>query len=170
MLSLKEGRSSLWSLCQIGDQRLIIDARFPNTALEALGLAAFVTRQSFARVNVDTNDPIFASGVDIQVAFYSIGPTEVFAPDPIEAWEVNFARVVDQGIVAFWNEVVCAVLAVVPMGWNQALNVCQRVHEHIADKVSVISSANRFTDFVAVAPLSPLVHTEYVDNFFGSIT
>ena len=61
------------------------------------------------------------------------------------------------------------VLAVVPTGWNQALNVCQWVHEHIAERVPGISTVNRFTDFVAVPPLSPLVHTEYVDNFVGLV-
>ena len=54
------------------DQRLIIDARIPNTAFEALDLVALATGQSFARVNVDTNDPIFVSGVDIQLAFYAM--------------------------------------------------------------------------------------------------
>ena len=120
---------------------------------------------------MDTNEPIIVGGVDIQVAFYAIGLPEafqdVFALDPIEAWEVDFARVVDQGIVDSWTEVVYPVLAVVPMGWNHALNVCQWVHEHMAERVSGISAENRFTDFVAVPPLSPLVHTEYVDNFVG---
>ena len=45
--------------------------------------------QSFAQVNVDTNDPIFLSGVDTQVVFYAMGIPEafrdVFAFDPIEA-------------------------------------------------------------------------------------
>ena len=110
-----------------------------------------------------TNDPIFVS-VDMQVAFHAGLPEhfqDTFAPDPIEAWEVDFAPVVHQGIVDSWSEVVYAVLAVVPMGWNQALNVCQWVHEHIAERVSGISAANRFTDFVAVPPLSPVVHTGY---------
>ena len=34
-------------------------------------------------------------------------------------------------------------------------------------EVSGISAANRFPDFVAMPPLSQLVHTEYVDNFVG---
>ena len=143
-------------------QRLIIDARVTNTAFEALDPGTLATRQSFARVKVETNDPTFASGADMQVAFYATGLREpfqdVFALDPVEAWEVDFARDVDQGIVDSWNDVVYAVLAVVPVGWNRAWNVCQRVHEDIAEKVSGISAANQFTDFVAMPPLSPLVH------------
>ena len=54
-----------------------------------------------------------------------------------------------------WNEVFHIVLAVVPVGRNQALNVCQWVHERIAERVSGISAENRFTDFVAVPPLPP---------------
>ena len=93
----------------------------------------------------------------------------MFALDPVEVWEVYLTRVVDQSSVYSWNEVVYPVLAVVPTGWNQVLNVCQWVHEHIAERVSGISAAKRFTDFVAVPPLSPLVHTEYVDNFRGFV-
>ena len=51
------------------------------------------------------------------------------------------------------------------LGWNEALTVCQWEHEHIAERVSGISAANRFSDLVAMPPLSPLVYTEYVDNF-----
>ena len=104
---------------------------------------------------VDANDPIIVSGVDIQVAFYAIGLPEhfqdMFALDPIEAWEMCFAGVVAQGIVDSWSEVVYPVLTLLPVGWNQALNVCQWVHEHIAERVSGISAENRFTDFVAVS-------------------
>ena len=128
---------ALFELGVNGDQRLIIDARFPNTAFEAPDLLVLATGQSLARVNADTNDLIFVCGVDIQVAFHDMGLPEalqnMFALDPIEAWEVDFARVVDQGIVDSRNENVYPVLAVVLMGWNQALNVCQWVHEHIAE-------------------------------------
>ena len=118
-------------------------------------------------MNVDTNDPIFVSGVDIQVAFYAIGLLEpfwdMFALDFVEAWKVDFARVVDQGIVDSWNDVVYPVLAVVPLSCNQAS--CASGCTNTAERVSGISAANRFTDFVAMPPLSPLVHTEHVDNF-----
>ena len=49
--------------------------------------------------DVDTNDPICIRGVDIQVAFYAVGLPDpfqdMFARDPVEAWEVDVARVVD---------------------------------------------------------------------------
>ena len=126
-----EGPSSLWSLC-----RLEKEWRAPHhrrtSAFEAADPVALAKGQSFARVDVDTNDPIFVGGVDIHVAFYAAGLAEafqdLFALDPVEAWEVDFACVVDQGVVCSWNEVAYPVLAVVRMGWNQALNVCQRVN------------------------------------------
>ena len=66
---------------------------------------ALATGQSFAWVSVGTNDPIFVSGVDIQVAFCALGLLEpfqdMFALNPVEAWEVDFDRVVDQGIIPF---------------------------------------------------------------------
>ena len=112
-------------------QRLIVDARIPNTVFEAPDPVALATGQSFARVNVHTNDPIYVSDVDIQVAFYATGLLEpfqdIFAIDCIDAWEVDFARVVEQGIVDSWNDMVYPVLAVVPLGWTQALSVWQWV-------------------------------------------
>ena len=39
------------------------------------------------------------------------------------------------------------------------------MHEQIYSAKSV--GANRFTDFVAIPPLSRLVHTECADNFVG---
>ena len=136
------------------DQRLIIDGRIPKTAFEAPDPVALGTGQPFARVNVDTNDRIYVSGVDTQKAFNATGLPEpfldMFALDPVEAWGVDFARVVDQGLVDSWNDVVYSVLAVVPMGWYHVS--LQRVDSLI---------------FVAMPPLSPLVHTEYVDNFVG---
>ena len=100
----KKSPSSLWSLGRLEKEwrrRLIIDARIPNTACVAPD--AVEPGQSFARVNVDTNEPIFVSGVDIKVAFYALGLPKpfqaMFALDPVEAWEVEFARVVDEGTV-----------------------------------------------------------------------
>ena len=113
-------------------------------------------------VSVDTNDSIFASGV----AFCASGLPEpfqdIFARDPVEAWEVDFARAVHQVMVDSLKDVVCLVLAVVSMCWNQAFNVCQWVHEHIQERVSVISAAKRFTDFVAMPPLSILMQQALV--------
>ena len=72
------------------DQRLVINSDIPHTAFEAADPVALATGQSFSRVNVETNDPIYVSGVDIQVAFYSLGLPELFqdmfALDPVEAW------------------------------------------------------------------------------------
>ena len=61
-----------------GDQRLINDTRIPNTAFEASGPVALATGQYFARINMDTNEPIFVSGVDVQVAFHAMGLPEPF--------------------------------------------------------------------------------------------
>ena len=149
--------------------RHLIDARIPNTAFELPDPVALATGQSFARVSVDTNDPIYVCGVDMQVAFHTMGLLEPFqdllALDQVEAWEIDIARVVDRGIVDSWKDVVFPRSCCGSNGWNQAVKVCQWVQEHIAEKVSGISATNRFTDFVAIPSLSPLVHMEYVDNF-----
>ena len=75
----------------------------PNTAFEEPDPVALAMEQSFARVNVDANDLIFVCGIDTQVAFHATGPPaafhNMFALEPIEAKEVDFARVIDQGVV-----------------------------------------------------------------------
>ena len=91
---------------------------YPKYCFRGAG-SGLATRQSFARVSVDTSDPINAGGVDVQMAFYATGLPEpfqdMFALDPVEALEVVSARVVDWSIVDFWNGVVYPVLAVVPV-------------------------------------------------------
>lgn len=65
------------------------------------------------------------------------------------------------------SEDIVPCFAVVPMGWNQALWLCQGLHEAIVSRVPELTEANRFVDgkpgiFVREGTLA---HTEYVDNF-----
>ena len=84
-----------------------IDALIPNTALKRRirSRSPRDNFRTFYRVNV----PIFVSGVDIQVAFHATGLPEsfqdMFALDHVEAWEVDFTVVFDQGTVDSWNEI-----------------------------------------------------------------
>ena len=63
------------------DQRLIIDVCIPNTAFEAPDPVALATGQSFSSVKVYTNEPVFVSGVDIQVVFNATGLLEALSSD-----------------------------------------------------------------------------------------
>ena len=64
----------------------------------------------------------------------------MFALDPVEAWDGDFARVVDQGIVDSWNDMVCPVHAVVPTGWNQAVNVLVGAQTHCGMSIGDVGS------------------------------
>lgn len=48
------------------------------------------------------------------------------------------------------------------MGWNQALWVCQRAHEHVVDAMPAINPALRCVDKRPVPRLEDYLHTEYV--------
>ena len=115
------GFFAVWK--QHGDQRIIIDARIPDTP-------SWSERSGRARRT-------HLCRSSLVVSTYRWRSTPQDSPSPFK---------------------ICSPLVL--MGWNQALNVCQWVHERISERVSGISAENWFT-------LSPLVHTEYVDNFMG---
>ena len=69
----------------------------------------------------------------------------MFALYPNEAWEVDFARVFDQGIVYSWNGVHRS-----RRGSHGFKSSLEFVHKHIAERVSGISAANRFTDCATI--------------------
>ena len=58
-------------------------------------------------------------------------------------------------------------LRVVPMGWTLALQVCQELHETVAERVAAVRPDNRFYEKWLIPRMRPLIHTEYVDNFVG---
>ena len=150
-----------------GEQRLVIDARLPNACFEDSDTVALATGQSFAAISVDEGPPIAVGGVDIEVAFYAmqLPPSlrSLFGLDPIAAGTLGVRAV--GGVAVEPGAEVFPVLRVLPMGWSLALWACQQVHEHIARRVSGISSSNALIDRAPCPSMQPIIHTEYVDNF-----
>ena len=119
-----------------GDQRLIIDARIPNTALDAPDPVALNIGRSCARVNVATNDPIFVSAVDIQVRPFKIcshltpskrGRMILLASSTRAMWTPGMSLCIPFLQCFLWVGI-------------KLLNVCQWVHEHTAERVPGISA------------------------------
>ena len=58
-------------------------------------------------------------------------------------------------------------LAVLPMGWSHALELCQRVHEHLVRDSGEVSPEQAVVDRRRPPHLAMGAHAEYVDNFIS---
>ena len=150
-----------------GKQRLVVDARLTNCWFGDPEGVRLATGSSFSQLEVDGGPPVSLGAVDIADAFYQIQlPSELrdlFGLLPVKARLVGIDRTVE-GIVDP-DSVVVPVFRAVPMGWTQALWLCQYCHESIVDGIPGLGGHNRLVDRSVPPPLHPLLHTEYVDNF-----
>lgn len=150
-----------------GKQRLIIDSRLANLHFEKPEKVRLATGSAFGRLEVDGGPPIEVGGVDIADAFYNIAlPVELrclFGLPQVCARDVGVEWIGERKIAS--GAKVYPVLKVVPMGWTQALWVCQTCHECIVNEMPEISQSLRLVDKVGAPDIAPFVHTEYVDNF-----
>eukprot|EP00435_Cladocopium_sp_Y103_P028683 s382_g7.t1 len=150
-----------------GKQRLIVDARLSNLWFDSPEPVSLATGSSFALIEVDSGPPIHLGGVDIADAFYHIGLPEefrdLFSLKPLRAAEVGLTSL--NGVPVPGKQLVYPVFKVVPMGWAQALWLCQRCHEMVVDSIGSIPSSLRFVDGCPIPAVKPFIHTQYVDNF-----
>ncbi|CAK0856369.1 unnamed protein product [Prorocentrum cordatum] len=150
-----------------GEQRLILDCRVGNCWFKGAPGVSPATGDSFGRLEIEGAEPVYVSGVDIEVAFYSIclpeGPREHFGMEPVCAGAVG-VRWLDGERVHPGVRVV-PVLSVLPMGFKGALCVCQALHEAVTERVTGVDADNRLVDGrPAPVVTQGCVHTEYVDN------
>ena len=150
-----------------GKQRLVVDARFSNLWFESPEHVELATGAAFSQIEVGQGPPIEVAGVDIADAFYAIElPHEfrdLFALNPIRADRLDKALIGDLDIKP--SQLVFPVFKVVPMGWNQALWVCQISHQKVVDAIQSIPPHLRFCDGKPAPAMRPFIHTQYVDNF-----
>lgn len=150
-----------------GKQRMIVDARLSNLWFDSPEPVSLATGSSFALIEVDSGPPIHLGGVDIADAFYHIGLPEefrdLFSLKPLRAAEVGLTSL--NGVAVPGKQLVYPVFKVVPMGWAQALWLCQRCHEMVVDSMGCIPPSLRFVDGFPIPAVKPYIHTQYVDNF-----
>jgi hypothetical protein len=150
-----------------GKQRMVVDSRLANLWFDCPEKVHLATGTAFSRLEVDEGPPIEVGGVDIKDAFYRIElPSEfrdLFALSHLPA------KILDPGMLAGLDvspdQLIFPCFRVVPMGWTQALWVCQKCHECVTDDLSVIPPSLRLSDMRPVPSMQPFVHAEYVDNF-----
>ena len=129
-----------------GRQRMVIDARHSNLWFGNPEKVHLATGTAFSRIQVDDGPPIEVGGVDISDAFYRIElPSEfrdLFALRALPAKAVGLTAI--GGVPLQPEQQVFPCLRVVPMGWTQALWVCQRCHECVTDSLTHIPASLRF--------------------------
>lgn len=150
-----------------GKQRMIVDARLSNLWFSDPEPVSLATGSSFACIELDPGPPVRLGQVDIADAFYNIGlPSEfrdLFGMKPVQAREISLTSLGGRALSG--RELVFPVFKVVPMGWAQALWLCQRCHEVVVDSLGSVPPSLRFFDGAPIPAVSPFIHTQYVDNF-----
>ena len=150
-----------------GKQRLVVDARFTNCWFDAPEGVRLATGSSFSNIEVDGGPPIALGGVDIADAFYQIelpaNLRDLFGLLPVRADLLGVKETVEGRISP--HEKVFPVFRAVPMGWTQALWICQFCHEFVVNGLEGIGDYNRLSDNKVPPNMQPFIHTEYVDNF-----
>ena len=150
-----------------GKQRLVVDARLTNLWFSDPEPVALATGTSFGNIEVDGHGPIQLAGVDIADAFYNIELPhqlrDLFGLRPLQACEAGVGWCERAALAD--HDKIFPVFRAVPMGWSHALWLCQYLHERVVEDVAGLGCHNRFVDGKIPPGLSPLIHTEYVDNF-----
>ena len=150
-----------------GKQRLVVDARLTNCWFEPPEGVRLATGSSFGHLEVDGGPPIALGGVDIADAFYQIAlPQELrdlFGLLPVRAEMLGITATVEGPVSG--GEKVIPVFKAIPMGWTQALWVCQHCHESVVNGLPGFGNHNRLVDNKIPPDMQPYIHTEYVDNF-----
>jgi hypothetical protein len=118
-----------------GKLRLVVDARMSNCWFDDPEAVDLATVMAFSTIELDSAEPVVFGQVDIANAFYAIElPSELrrfFGLPSVLAKEVGIKELDGKPIGPKTRIVPC--LSVVPMGWTQALVVCQRILEEAAD-------------------------------------
>ena len=150
-----------------GKQRLVVDARLTNCWFDAPEGVQLATGSSFSAIEVDGGPPIALGGVDIADAFYQIelpsSLRDLFGLLPLRAGLLGISDTVE-GPVGI-DDKVFPVFKAIPMGWTQALWVCQHCHEAVVNGLEGLDEHNRLKDNKIPPAMRPFIHTEYVDNF-----
>ena len=160
------GLFSVWK--KNGRQRLIIDARRANCWFKDPPKTRLSSGDSFARLFAAADLTVELGQTDIQDAFYQLAmPVELrpyFGLAPVRAGRVGVSVTVEGSQVSP-STLIYPRLCVLAMGWTHALNWCQRVLEDISSRVPGLGVESRIQDRRPPPSLSPVAHSEYVDNF-----
>eukprot|EP00438_Fugacium_kawagutii_P032235 Skav231695 [mRNA] locus=scaffold597:1206282:1209294:- [translate_table: standard] len=151
-----------------GQLRMVVDCRHANCFFkEPLGVA-LSTGDSLSRIELEPHETLNFCSADLKDAFYHLRLppqlSHLFGLRSVRACDVGLNAYDDDPHLGFrWDSMVHPRLAVVPMGWNWALWICQTLHERVVSFAGADDS-NRLSDKKPF-PGGDVLHTEYVDNF-----
>ncbi|CAK0894510.1 unnamed protein product, partial [Prorocentrum cordatum] len=152
-----------------GKLRVIIDSRISSCWFDDSDAVHLASGSSFASIQAGSQDPICVGGVDVANAFYNAalpkGLQEFFGLPRIRAGQVGVSEV--NGAPVAPNTYIAPLFTAIPMGWKLSLWPMQRALEILSRRAPGIEEANALFDRRPAPPLTPLIHTECVDNFVG---
>ena len=150
------------------EQRLVLDARYSSCYFTDPPKVHLASGGAFASIEVEPGQQVWLGNVDIQVAFYAMElPAELLTyfglPHDVCARDVGISEI--DGVKVHPDQMLSVVFCAIPMGWTHSLAVCQNVLEGLAQQVPGVDSKNYSVDRKVAPPISPMIHTEYADNF-----
>ena len=154
-----------------GRQRLIMDCRGVNMRFRPPPGVALAAGYSWSQLQLGSKDKLHVAQSDIKDYFYALGLPEDLQPFfclpgiPVEMLE-HFGVPGQQRVGLEDAEVCFPMLQVVPMGWNWAMWVAQRVHQHQSMIASNLSLDRILVDKMPAPDLSDgtPVLIPYADN------
>ena len=156
-----------------GNQRLVVDARGSNFWFASPGHVHLPTGAALSLLELEPHESLYIADADISNAFYNMAlPTELrryFALRGVEARHLGLSHVGGQPVKP--TQVVWPRMAVLPMGWSHALELCQQIHEKIVRDKEDLSPERAVVDRQRVPAFAgKAAHAEYVDNFLAFAT
>jgi hypothetical protein len=113
-------------------QRLVVDARGSNFWFSKPGHVHLPTGSALSMLELGPDEELYVADADIANAFYNTAlPAELRKYSAMRGLQARHAGVTSvNGQAVSATQLVWPRLAVLPMGWSHALELCRRVHEH----------------------------------------
>ena len=149
--------------------RLVLDCRTSNSFFVSPPEMAMPAGYSFSQVQMDSEDQMYIAQSDIRDYFYSIGMPEELRSDFCLP-QVDLRLVAPHHPLCQSNEgavLIYPVMKVVPMGWNWAMYLSQRIHMYQAMQAAQVGVDRVVVDSRPVPKLSkevPFLLVPYADN------
>ena len=149
--------------------RMVLDCRASNVLFKEPPDIAMPAGYSFSQIQVGQDDTVFTAQSDIKDYFYSIGlPHELRKYFCLPQVDLRTVAPDHPRCVGTLGPVlIYPAMRVIPMGWNWAMFIAQRVHQHQAMLAAEVSMENILVDGRPAPKLTqngPPILVPYADN------
>ena len=138
-----------------GKLRLVLDCRATNEMFQSPPDIAMPAGYSFSQLQMKAKDTLYIAQTDIKDYFYSIGLPEELRPY-FTFPQVDLRKISPEDPRCIGVEgpvLIYPCMKVVPMGWNWAMYIAQRAHQHQAMLAAKVGVESVVVDGRPVPPL-----------------